>query len=88
MSLVEYRLIFAGVLMLGIFILHAQQVQMLADSLGEYWKRKGKRATQSKILFLLSLLSCMFALVSPFVAIIAAAAFFVPHAILAMSEFR
>ena len=61
---------------------------MLADSVGEYWTRKDRKAKNSKILLGLSLASCLIMLISPIVAIVMATTLFVLHALLAMNGWK
>lgn len=43
----------------GLAALHLQQVDRLSGSVGEYWKRTDANARTSKLLFGLSLCSCV-----------------------------
>lgn len=69
----------AIVLALMVLLLHLQQVQMLPNSVGEFWRRRDETARLSKAFFGLSLLSCLLVFVSPVLGLVCDSAFGVLH---------
>ena len=85
MSETSYRLIMALVTAGVLAALHAEQIPMLSkSSLLEFWQRADTKARKSKILFLLSLASCLLTVISYAAALLCAGCLFFAHGLLAM----
>jgi hypothetical protein len=82
------NLLLAVAVAVGIVLSHLWQVDMLAGSIGEYWKRTDMRARSSKIFFGLSLCSCIFILLWPTVGIFFVVALLAVSAGLSMNEWK
>ena len=80
--------LFAIVIAVGLALLHLQQVAMLSDSYGEYWKRTDCHARASKVFFALSLASCGLILLWPIIGLGVASALMLLSMGFSMNEWK
>lgn len=78
----------ATILFVMLVLLHLQQVDMLAGSLEDFWRRRDETARLSKLFFGLSLLSCFLVFLSPLIGVACAVAFAALHLGFSMRQWR
>ena len=81
-------LLYTGLIAIFVTVLHLQLVDMFSGPVEEFWKRRDRRAKQSKIFLLLSLLSSSIAFLNPIIAVWVAMPLFLIHTFLSLKEFR